>query len=556
LPLLEEAYLLERSRQWGEAISRYQLVLERADLPDSIRPTVFLHLAFAYSMSSQPEEARETLAEVLVDFPGTEHAVAASRMLAYLREITEGTSTVAANDPLERGREAYLRLRFDEAIADFARYIASPESPEREAQARFLKGRAHEESGEYDDAIAEYLSTSRLEIEFWSLQAERRLVMVDEFYSPNLEEAEEVRDALRRRADEAFLETVEAFAAIAEPPQPPSTVPEPERPANPPTVTERREPETPSEAPASADPEELHNEDSAALNAPSPGGFPRDDERETPRERPPLRRIEFEGRLPDTPPPAAVAALQEPASTGVRRPLAQLPESVTVSPVALFARARVRDLAIEIVSAERLSRSTVRAAEEARQLLSSLSGPNDVWARRAERVAQASAERYEREQAIAQEISALTSALEESGVNRGLGSNSAATPSNAALRAEQLGDVRTSSVVIGAVGLGAASVGLGLGNASYQEYLAADRQAEAVALRRETERYQALTIYSGVVAGVSAVIAVVSTAARRAILRDQQARSELISQIRELEGDLGYRGELGLSNPREWGAVE
>ena len=559
LSAVEEGYLLERGRKWEEAIAVYRRALEDPTLSDDVGATVRLHLAFSLSMIDEDLAARDVLASVSRQFPGTEFDIAARRLIAYLDSILSDEPTEWL-DTVEQGRVAYLYMQYDEAISLLDNYLDRKGPRPAEAQARYFKGRAHEELGEFPEAIQEYGRVSFLDDEEWALQANRRMVMVGEFYADDQELARNARESLTSVEDARFLSTVDAYGELEAAAAGPDT-----RAPN----SAQSEEGALAELWVRSEPPGAMLEVDGALVGPAPavvsGLLPgrvalRVSHRGY-RSRNEVVVIEA-GRVIEhrvTLEPVVAAAQEMPSDRPAADPLPEPGTRVSTAPViptpsvvpdtpvpqpAVFgppdsdATAReIRDLRSRLLEEPELRREVVADARGLAARLEATYGAQESSAVEARRVAEAVELRWSREERLRREIAELYDERREL-LNRG-----PAPPAGQ----ENDGFLRRltwTSLGVGGAALGLTALSVGLGNAAYADYNAATTPEDAQSNRERTERFQAISIGGAVVATVALLTAGTSHLLRDGVGSSDGRVTEIDRQIRDLEGQFGYRGEL------------
>lgn len=205
---IAHAYMLERARRWPEAVAAYRTTLTVPSLDETERATLQLHLAFSLSMEGKREEARDVLAEVERQFPEHEHALVARDMIVYLDRIEEYRGPGASEVP---GRAEFFRLEYAGAIDRLDRFIATRPPIEEEAEARYYRARALEETGQFNEAIREYERIAFLPSSQWTRESGRRLVVIGELYRPDEETSASGREILLAFDDEEFLAVAQRY---------------------------------------------------------------------------------------------------------------------------------------------------------------------------------------------------------------------------------------------------------------------------------------------------------------------------------------------------------
>ncbi len=545
---VQEAYLLERARQWDAAVDAYERVLTREDLPDYVRATVHLHLGFCHSMTLDFRRAREQYEAVSRVFPRTEYDVVARRLLAVLEEIERGPAEETLR-PVDEGRLAYLYMDYERAISVLRRYLDGEGPRDREPEARYFKGRSHEELGHYREAVGEYRRIAFLQDDQWVREANRRLVMVGEFYSSDGDIAREGRDALKQLQDDPFLDALRPFAGrevLPAPSLPPTT--DEDSSAGPTTAELWIHSDPPGAlvevngVPVGSSP--------AVLSGIQPGqvavrlfhrGYQELDRRIAlePGQIHQVRfalvevaREEADERVSLVPPPPGRA---EPV------PGADASPQLVAELELLTGRLKTKPtLAEEDLAAAACLVAAARAAtaadpEPAASVAGGGSATPDDLVSRAEELQNAFSRRWSREESLRREIARLQTRLQRLPAGQG---------GTEDRQEEFLRRLTLGSLGVGGTAAVSFAVTLLLGNAAYAEYQAATTAEEAADARARTERFQALTIGAATVAGVALATAGGSELLRRRNRRVRTEEEAIRRRIEELRGEMGYRGEL------------
>lgn len=223
LPRLEEAYFLERIRDYASAERMYAALLEEEQLPASLRPTVELHRAFCLSMLGSHSEAGSEYTRIAGTYGGTETAFLARRLSYLLAEIRTtrelepvGDDATAAS--FDAGVEAYLRMDYRRAEERLAAFLAGATTPARalvpkhEAEGRYYLGRALEEQGRIEEALEQYDRVGWLAPDSrWANESARRLVMISEFYRLAGTDAERTGDVV---VDREFRDRIRPYEPL------------------------------------------------------------------------------------------------------------------------------------------------------------------------------------------------------------------------------------------------------------------------------------------------------------------------------------------------------
>jgi TonB family protein len=216
--VLEIAYLWERNRKYAEALKIYDDILATATtIQNSLHAAIMVHQAFCYSMISNYERAKTVYENVINLYPNTEAGILAWKLLDFIQTMEKERLNVAKSDVngIEKAKQYYLLMDFKNAIKQYSKLISQLSGASQSAEAHFYKGRAHEELGETEDAIIEYKLVAKMDNEKnWGRQANRRLLMLGEFYEKQKTIADEAKRQLEQYQDQQFLKNMEVYSSI------------------------------------------------------------------------------------------------------------------------------------------------------------------------------------------------------------------------------------------------------------------------------------------------------------------------------------------------------
>lgn len=211
LDALERGYMLERDRQFDDAVAVYDSILT-FDLPEQMHSSVLLHKAFSLSMLSKYSDAAVTYKKVADEFAGSPDAGLAENLYTFINSIIKQkqNSTKPSKNRFARGKSLYSFMDYRGAIDELETYLKSDTITDLSG-AHYFKGRAHEEIGEYRNAMDEYrkIMNSGLK-DIWSKNANRRLVMLGDLYEYSNSETEKAKTRLVKMGDTLFINSVES----------------------------------------------------------------------------------------------------------------------------------------------------------------------------------------------------------------------------------------------------------------------------------------------------------------------------------------------------------
>ncbi|MBD3347330.1 MAG: TonB family protein [Chitinivibrionales bacterium] len=220
LKVLEIGYFWERNKKYPEAIKIYDQVMENPGLTPEIKSAVMAHKAFCHSMLSEYSVAKDIYERIINVYPETEAGILSWKLLDFIESMEEERTSVKAQKDLsdfEKAKQFYMLMDYRNAIRYFSIFFQKNPSSRLEWEARYFKGRAHEEMGETQEATTEYYRVMRNDkSRVWAKQANRRMIMLGEFYEHKQQMAEEARKQLAKYQDQAFMDRLEQFADLVE----------------------------------------------------------------------------------------------------------------------------------------------------------------------------------------------------------------------------------------------------------------------------------------------------------------------------------------------------
>jgi len=214
IKVLEIGYFWERNRKYPEAIKIYDDALGMTGLGTGVRAAVLLHKAFCHSMMSEYEKAKEIYERVIYMYPNTEAGMISWKLLDFLESIEEKREQVKSTNlnDFEKAKQYYLVMDYRNSIKYFSIFLQNNEKDKRVAEARYFKGRSHEELGETEVAVEEYRKTIKIDkTKRWAREANRRMLMLGEFYDYQKKMADEAQKQLAAYQDGSFMNKVDRF---------------------------------------------------------------------------------------------------------------------------------------------------------------------------------------------------------------------------------------------------------------------------------------------------------------------------------------------------------
>lgn len=216
--VLEIGYFWERNRRYTEALKIYDEVLGTPHLDPEIRAAILVHKSFCYSMLSRYDRSKRIYEEVINAYPNTEAGILSWKLLDFINSMEKERKAVQTTNlsEMEKAKQFYLLMDFRNAIKNYSILLTeNNHTNDVVAEARFYKGRCHEELGENEEALMEYRAVIQKDAsKIWARQANRRMLMLGEFYAQQKSIAEEARRQLEAYQDQVFIKNVEKYSAM------------------------------------------------------------------------------------------------------------------------------------------------------------------------------------------------------------------------------------------------------------------------------------------------------------------------------------------------------
>jgi len=217
LNVLEIGYFWERNRKYTEAIGVYDQVLNQETQQPEIKAAVMIHKAFCHSMLSEYDVSKRTYEMVISLYPNTEAGMLAWKLLDFIETMAKQRATVDAGSlsEFDKAHQSYLLMDYRNAIKHYSLFLQDKSADSLTFAAMYYKGRSFEELGETEDAMFAYQKIIRDDASHvWAKQANRRLLMLGEFYEQKKQVSEEAKRQLASYQDQGFANTVEHYATM------------------------------------------------------------------------------------------------------------------------------------------------------------------------------------------------------------------------------------------------------------------------------------------------------------------------------------------------------
>jgi len=217
LNVLEIGYFWERNRKYSEAIKVYDQVLSQSNVSAEIKAAVMIHKAFCHSMLSEYEISKRMYERVISVYPNTEAGVLAWKLLDFIASMEKQRAGLEMEKLsfFDKAHQFYLLMDYRNSIKYFSIFLQGKEPDSLVWEATFYKGRSHEELGESEEAMVEYQKIIRGDkTRTWAKQANRRMLMMGEFYEQKKQISDEARRQLAVYQDQGFVNKVEQYASM------------------------------------------------------------------------------------------------------------------------------------------------------------------------------------------------------------------------------------------------------------------------------------------------------------------------------------------------------
>jgi TonB family protein len=217
LNVLEIGYFWERNRKYSEAIKVYDQVLAQTNTAPEIKAAVMIHKAFCHSMLSEYEISKRTYEHVISVYPNTEAGVLAWKLLDFISSMEKQRAGLEMEKMsfFDKAHQFYLLMDYRNSIKYFSIFLQGKAPDSLVWEASFYMGRSHEELGESEEAMAQYQKVIRGDkSRVWAKQANRRMLMMGEFYEQKKQISDEARRQLALYQDQGFGNKVDQYASM------------------------------------------------------------------------------------------------------------------------------------------------------------------------------------------------------------------------------------------------------------------------------------------------------------------------------------------------------
>ncbi|MBN2036471.1 MAG: TonB family protein, partial [Chitinispirillaceae bacterium] len=215
--VLEIGYFWERNRKYHEALKIYEDVLKTGGVVPEIKSAVMVHKAFCISMLGNYGDAKLIYEQVISLYPNTDAGVLAWKLLDFIQSMERSRTQLEQKKmpELEKARQFYLVMDFRNAIRNYSLFLERDVPVAESSEARYFKGRSHEELGETEEAVDEYRTVIKIDkTKQWAKKANRRLLMIGSFYEQQKNITQEAKRQLDAYQDQKFFDNVQQYAQL------------------------------------------------------------------------------------------------------------------------------------------------------------------------------------------------------------------------------------------------------------------------------------------------------------------------------------------------------
>jgi TonB family protein len=215
LKVLEIGYFWERNRKYQEAIGVYNEVLAKQSMDPQLQSAVMIHKAFCHSMLSEYEASKHIYESIISLYSNTEAGILSWKLLDFIQSIERQRSLLEKKSlsDFEKAKQFYLLMDYRNAIKYFSVFLQENAASPAKNEVLFYKGRSHEELGEGEEAMLSYQRIIRDDkTRMWAKQANRRMLMIGEFYDQKKQVSDQAKKQLAAYQDQGFMDNIQHYA--------------------------------------------------------------------------------------------------------------------------------------------------------------------------------------------------------------------------------------------------------------------------------------------------------------------------------------------------------
>ena len=217
--LVEEAFFWERNRVYDRAIVLYDEAMGAAGAVGAASEVIRLHAAFCLLMTADYDAAEKQCRELSESSRDPTVLNSVQLILDFIDDVRSRSALLEASGGrgLEHGKGLYFGVDYAGAIEELDDFLSGADSRTEQSEARYYKGRSHEELGQIAEAVDEYRRVILLgEDGQWYREAGNRLLMLEAFYDVGYDPEDDLAAMGKESADAGISEMIESLSSLRE----------------------------------------------------------------------------------------------------------------------------------------------------------------------------------------------------------------------------------------------------------------------------------------------------------------------------------------------------